>query len=319
VLVQLPSLRKKKFTYRPCLDLKSSGMKKTVALALPILISSWVQPINSTVNLYLANFLNDGQAAPALDYANKLYIIFVGVLTYGISNLIFPTVSRLAAGDNKKELATLIAKATKIVLAVILPVMVLFLLLRTPIVRFVYERGEFGPDSTALTASALLFYSFGMAGFGVSEILNKAFYATKDGKTPMFVAIAGISLNILLSFLFIRGLHTGLWGLALAASIAANVIALFHFILLQKQLRFFGKQDVKNVLKLVFSAVVMGILVFVTSRVCSFDASFFGKILALALPGLVGLGSYLLLMFLLKTEEAEDILKLLTQKAKKVE
>ncbi len=319
VLVQLPSLRKKKFSYRPCLDLKSSGMKKTVALALPILISSWVQPINSTVNLYLANFLNDGQAAPALDYANKLYIIFVGVLTYGISNLIFPTVSRLAAGDNKEELSSLIAKATKIVLAVILPVMVLFLLLRTPIVRFVYERGEFGPDSTSLTASALLFYSFGMAGFGVSEILNKAFYATKDGKTPMFVAMAGISLNILLSFFFVRGIHSGLQGLALAASIAANVIALLLFILLQKRLHFFKKKDAGNVLKLVLSAGIMGIFVFVTTNLCSFDASFFGKILALAVPGLLGIGAYLVLIFLLKTEEAEDILKIVKQKTKKVE
>ena len=158
---------KKKFRYRPVLDLKSKGIKKTILLALPILISSWVQPINATVNIYLASFLNEGQAVAALDYANKLYIIFVGVLTYAVSNLIFPSISRLAAGDNHEAFSSVVAKAVKVVLAIILPVMALFLILRTPIVRFVYERGEFGAQSTALTASALLFYSLGMAGFGV--------------------------------------------------------------------------------------------------------------------------------------------------------
>ncbi len=316
VLVQLPSLKKKQFHYRPTLALKSEGIKKTIVLALPILISSWVQPINSAVNLYLANFLNGGQAAPALDYANKLYIIFVGVLTYGISNLMFPTISRLAARDNKEELASVIAKAAKIVLAIILPVMVLFLLLRTPIVRFVYERGEFGAESTVLTASALLFYSLGMAGFGISEILNKAFYALKDGKTPMLIAMGGITLNIALSFFFVRSIHSGLWGVALAASISANLIALALVVSLQKRLHFFCKKDLGNITKLLVSALVMSIFVYVTRTAFSFGASFWGKLFDLVVPGAVGLIAYLVLIFLLKTEESKDILHILVHKKK---
>ncbi len=316
VLVQLPSLKKKQFHYRPALDLKSEGIKKTITLAVPILISSWVQPINSAVNLYLANFLNGGQAAPALDYANKLYIIFVGVLTYGISNLMFPTISRLATRDNKEELAAVIAKTAKIVLAVILPVMVLFLLLRTPIVRFVYERGEFGPESTRLTASALLFYSLGMAGFGISEILNKAFYALKDGKTPMVIAMGGISLNIALSFFFVRSLNSGLWGVALAASVAANVIAIALIATLQKRLSFLGKKDLVNVAKLIVSALIMGILVYITANSLHFAPHFLGRLLDLVIPGGLGLFAYLALIFLLKTEESKDILEILVRKKK---
>ncbi|MGN1058871.1 MAG: murein biosynthesis integral membrane protein MurJ, partial [Clostridia bacterium] len=281
IVVQLPALRKKQFRYRPVLDLKSSGMKKTVALALPILISSWVQPINSTVNIYLASFLNEGQAVAALDYANKLYIIFVGVLTYAVSNLIFPSISRLAAGEHQAELAVVIGKAAKIVLAVILPVMTLFLLLRVPIVRFVYERGEFGAQSTALTASALLFYSLGMAGYAVSEILNKAFYALKDGKTPMFVAMGGITLNILLSFMFVRGFKTGLWGLALAASIAATLIGIVLLILLNKRLHILKPHDGWNTLKLLVSAFVMGVCVYFSSHCLSLGDSLSGRFLSL--------------------------------------
>lgn len=307
VLIQLPALHKKKFRYRPMLDFKTDGMKRTVRLALPILISSWVQPINSTVNIYLSSFLNEGQAVAALDYANKLYVIFVGVLTYAVSNLIFPSISRLAAGDRRDELAKVVGKAVKIVIAVILPVMILFLLLRVPIVRFVYERGEFNAESTALTASALLFYSLGMVGFGISEILNKAFYAMKDGKTPMLVAMAGILLNILLSFAFVRGLHTGLWGLALAASIAANAIGIVLLLRLNRRLRFICRQDAVNTLKLLCASVVMGVCVYFVSVMLPFGDSLAGRFLDLLLPAVSGILAYLLLLFILKTEEAENL------------
>lgn len=318
VLIQLPALHKKKFCYRPVLDLKSDGMKKTVALALPILISSWVQPINSTVNIYLASFLNGGQAVPALDYANKLYIIFVGVLTYAISNLIFPSISRLAAGNHTEELAEVVGKAVKIVFALILPVMIIFLALRVPIVRFVYERGEFNAQSTTLTATALLFYSLGMVGFGISEILNKAFYALKDGKTPMFVAMGGISLNIILSFVMVRGFHSGLWGVALAASIAANVIGLVLLIRLNKNLSCFKPKDLFNTLKLIFSATMMLFFVYIANTKLIFADSLGGRFLAVLVPATLGIFVYVVLLFVTRTDESKELLAILHHKRRKV-
>lgn len=318
VVIQLPALKKTPFRYRPVLDLKDEGIKKTVLLALPILISSWVQPINSMVNIYLASFLNGGQAVAALDYANKLYIIFVGVLTYAISNLIFPELSRLEAGNKTEELAKLASKAAKTVLAVILPVMTLFLLLRTPLVRFVYERGEFGAESTALTASALLFYSLGMAGFAVTEILNKVFYATKDGRTPMLVAMGGILLNIVLSFLFVRWLGTGLWGVALAASISATAIGSALLIILNKRLRLFCCGDLVNTAKLLLSSCVMAICVIVVRNCFPSNGNFFITFLTLAASATVGLLVYGACLFFFKTEESADLKDMIKQKTKKV-
>lgn len=318
VIIQLPALHKKHFRYRPVLDLKSDGMKKTVGLVLPILISSWVQPINSIVNMYLASFLNDGQAVPALDYANKLYIIFVGVLTYAISNLIFPSISRLASGNHKEELAEIVGKAVKIVIALILPVMIVFLALRVPIVRFVYERGEFNAQSTALTSTALLFYSLGMVGFGISEILNKAFYALKDGKTPMYVAMGGISLNIVLSFVMVRGFHSGLWGVALAASIAANVIGLILLTKLNKILHCFKLKDLFNIVKLILSAGIMLICVYTSAESLPFTDSLIGRFLAVLVPAALGMLVYIVLLFITRTDESKELITILFRSRKKV-
>ena len=318
IVIQLPSLKKIKFHYQPVFDIRSEGIKRTLLLAFPILISSWVQPINSMVNIYLASFLNEGQAVAALDYANKLYIIFVGVLTYGISNLIFPSLSRLEAGNQTEELAKLITKAAKTVFAVILPVMVLFLLLRVPLVRFVYERGEFGAESTALTASALLFYSLGMAGFGLTEILNKAFYAMKDGKTPMLVAMGGITVNIALSFFFVRVLHSGLWGVALAASIAATAIAIALLVILNKRLHLLHISDGTNTVKLIASVLIMAACTIFIRNLFPENGPFLLTFLTLAASAAIGVLIYIACLFLFKTEEAADILDILKQKTKKV-
>lgn len=314
VIVQLPSLRKKQYHYRLVLDWKNEGIRKSAKLALPILISSWVQPINSMININLASGLSGGQAVPALDYANKLYIIFVGVLTYAISNMIFPSISRMAASEDKTEFTSVVCKAVRVVLVLITPVMVLFLVLRVPLVRFVFERGEFGAESTALTSQALLFYSFGMLGFGVQEILNKAFYSTQNAKKPMFVAMAGIAVNIALCFLLVKGFHVGLEGLAFSSSVASTLIAFALLVLFRKRYRFSVKNILLLLLKLCICGAVTAAGTYAVSSAFDFGANLFGKILNLAIPGMAGCLIYIIMVFLLRVEEANDVLLMLKKK-----
>lgn len=308
VLVQVPSLVKRKYRYRPVVNLRHPGIVKSARLALPILISSWVQPINTSINLYLASSLNGGQAMPALNYANKLYIILVGVLTYAVSNLIFPSISRLAAGDDKDEFRHIITRALSAVVAIIVPVMVLFVLLRVPIIQFVYERGEFGPEATALTAKALLYYSLGMAGFAATEILNKAFYSLHDGKTPMYIAMGGIAVNVALSFLFVRGLGMELEGLALAASIAAWLIALALVVAAHRRMRLVTGQLLLNFVKIACCAVVMGIGVWFVAQFFPAGASLWSKLVALCVPSAAGVVLYMAAAWLVRCEESKIVI-----------
>ena len=311
LIIEIPALIKKKYRFKPTLSLKNEGIKKSAKLALPILISSWVQPINTTINIYLASGLSGGQAVPALDYANKLYIILVGVLTYAISNLIFPSLSRAAENKDKTEFKDLAKNALRIVCAVIFPVMALFLVLNTPLVRLVYERGEFTQESTLLTSSALMFYSIGMLGFGIQEIANKIFYSTKDGKTPMYVAMAGISINIILSFVLVRGFMFGLQSLALSASVASTLIGTALVIIINKRYKMIDKSFIFNFLKQLLCTVLMGITVFFVSQSLNFPSGSIGKLLALIVPGGIGIIVYLILISILKTEEIKDIKNIL--------
>ena len=315
LIVLIPSLVKKKYSYRLKINFKNDGLKKALKLALPILISSWVQPINTMVNMFLASFLNGGQAVSALEYANKLYIIFVGVITYAISNLIFPSISRLAADmEKKQEFTDVLKTAISSVLFILVPIMIIFLLKRVEIIRVVYERGAFGKEQTELTSVALLWYSFGMLGYGLQEMLNKAFYAEQNGKTPMRVSVIGILLNIALSFVFVRVINTGIMGLPLAASIASTFMALVLAILLSRRYRIFNKDFMFNILKLAISAAVM-IGVMMPISAVSFSDSFIGRCLAFLVPALAGFTAYIVLVFVLRTNEVKAVLKIFRKRS----
>ncbi len=314
LIIEIPALIRKKYKFRPNFNFRNEGIKKTALLALPILISSWVQPINTTINIYLASGLSGGRAVAALDYANKLYIILVGVLTYAISNLIFPSLSRAAESKDKTEYKNLSKNALRIVCAVIFPVMALFIVLKTPLVRLVYERGQFDAESTQLTATALMFYSMGMLGFAISEIANKIFYSSKDGKTPMYIAMGGIVLNILLSFILIKGLSVGIGGIALSASVAANMIGAALLFVIQKRYSVLDKGFAIDFLKHLLGALVMGAVTYFVLRALSFGDGFVGKILSLIIPGGVGIIVYVVLLCILKAQEINDILNIVKTK-----
>ncbi len=304
-IIQIPSLVKMKYKYRPTFNFKNEGIKNVCKLALPIILSTWMQPINTMINIRLASSLNGGEAMTALDYANKLYIILVGVFTFTATNLIFPSLSRASAGDDSEKFNLIISKAVRYVVFIIAPVMIGFLLLSTPIIRLFYERGEFDAQSTALTSTALFCYSFGMLGYGMQEMANKGFYALHDGKTPMKVAFGGIVVNIVLSVVLVAVMKVGLGGLAISASVAANVIGFTLLYMLHKRT---GGILTKNfgafAVKILISVLVMGAVVFIVNRFIA-DTN---KLLAVAIPVAAGAVTYFVACAVCRVSEIGEIL-----------
>lgn len=311
IVIQIPALIKMKYKLRLKNPFGDSSIKRVCLLALPIIVSAWVQPINAMININLASGLNGGAAVPALDYANKLYIILVGVFTYTITNLTFPSLSRFAAADNTEAFAEMVRKSVKYVIFIITPVMAGFMLLSTPIISVFYERGAFGASSTRLTSSALFFYSMGMVGFGINEVMNKSFYALQDGKTPMRASVFGICVNIALSITAVVFIKTGLEGLAFSASVAANIIGFGLLILLNRRVKnIFTKDLFASAAKSVISALAMCAAVIFINKLLPFS----NKYLQLLVPASLGAAVYVLMCVILKSEEFFGILKTVMKK-----
>ena len=311
--VQIPSLIKCGYRYKPVLSLKDEGIRKVGMLALPIILSTWVQPINNLINIRLASSLADTGSVTALDYANKLYIILVGVFTFSITNLIFPSLSRACSEGDKEAFSNMSRRAIKYVVIIIMPVMFGFVILNKPIIRLFYERGQFDSHSTSLTATALLFYSLGMLGYGIQEICNKAFYALHNGKTPMVVSVVGISVNIALSIVLVAVFSATHWALAFSASIAANLMGFALLYLLQRSVGGIAGRELAGWFAKIFaSCVLMSIAAVGVHRLVG-DSS---KTLAVFVPAIVGAAVYFICCMAFRVSELTDIVNAVMLKIK---
>ena len=236
LVIQLPWLKKLGFRYTPRFDIRDPGLKEAALLALPVLVSSWVQPLCNVINMAFGSSLGDG-AVSALNWANKIYIIMVGVFAYAITNFIFPRLSRMGTEEHAEGFAETTRTSVGWIIFIITLVSALFLALSEPIIKVVFERGAFTASSTAVTANALFYYSFGMVGYAICEVLNKSFYAIQDGRTPMMTSIFGVLVNLGSAALLIQVFHMGVGGLALASAISSASIAAALLVMMNRRRR----------------------------------------------------------------------------------
>lgn len=320
MLVLLPPLKKRNVTYRFRFDLRDEGLKKTAILAIPVIISACVQPINGLINIRLASGLESGAAISALSYANKLYLIIASVFTLVLTNYIFPDLSRLAVKKDKEGLQGLINQSLSIVAFILVPLSILFVLLAKPIVELIYQYGSFTEHSTMLTSTALMFYSLGMVGYGFNEVLNKTFYSMQKSKIPMRVSVMGICANILLSVILVRVMGVG--GLGLSSSLAAFLIAFLLSRSIRKEFDgVINRETVKNILKIILSAVFLGIVTCFAYQLISryiIADGFVQRVVRLGVPAILGLLAYLIATFILRVNEWSSIKELTKKRGEQI-
>ncbi len=231
LFIQLPSLKKKGYRYSFKIDIKNEGIREVVRISVPILIGSWVQPITVLINKNFASYMNGGSAVSALDYANRLFIIIVGVFAFAITNYIFPSVSRIDTETEGSEFVSVMKTSIRSIVLIVAPIFAGMMILSREIITIVYARGEFNELSVKLCSTALFYYSVGMISYGVNEIINKCFYAMKKAYAPMLASLCGIAVTVVLS-LFLKNI--GIGGLALSASLGLITVTVILSFMVNK-------------------------------------------------------------------------------------
>lgn len=313
VLIQIPALKKLGFLYKPVLSFKDEGIKKMFVLAGPVLMVTMVQQVSFFISNGIASGLGNS-AISVLRYAFYLYTIIVGVFTYALSAVVFPTLSKMHADNNNEQLKSLINKAIKAIIFVLFPVMVGLMILKVPIIRVLLERGKFTHESTQITAMVLFYYSIGALGLGVQEILNKVFYAIGNTKTPMVAGIFGAALNIVLNITLVR--YLGVGGLALSTSITALFVMIILIYKLSHTIPgLIEKNTIALGMKVAFSSAIMGAVVFFSYTFLQGNAvTDIKTTIVLISSTILGISIYLLMNYILKTEEVLIFAKILKNK-----
>lgn len=310
VLVQLPSLVKIKFRYRPNLHLRDKNIRDTIVLAIPMLISTWVQPLYTLINARFASHIEG--AYSSLEYANRLYLIMTGVFSFVVTNLIFPKLAKANADDDRTRANQLVTMSLKAVVMVILPLMAGVIVLAKPITNVIYGYGGLA-DDTALVASTLACYAVGMVFLAVNEVLSKAFFSMKKSVTPMVTSIISMVFNLVLVLTIydiIKGDVTRLTGgLALAAAGGSVVNAVLNGGVLVKRFpEIIKKQDVLAIVKIILASIVMAVAVSVAYNLFGTYTGVMWNIAIIAVCGIVGLIVYAVMLILLRVSEFTGII-----------
>lgn len=308
-VIQLPALWKRGYHYRPDFHWKNQGLGKIGALMLPVMVSTWIQPINIFINTKFASRLYEGSGVAAIEYANNLYSIIIGVFVLSIANVIFPKLSRLGSNDQTEDFGETVGQTMESMAFLLIPMMIGLMLLSQPIVRLMYERAEFNGFATEITARALFFFSLGMLGFGIQTILSRAFYAVQDGKTPFYSGVASIVVNVVLCLLLVKPMNVG--GLALASALSSMVAAVWLLVPMAKKYDIIHGGFWLELGKMVLAAIGMAIPVFFLRNLLVQGLGTVGLlngILVVILPCGVGLLVYLVLAYVLRIEQCTYVI-----------
>ena len=305
--IQAPKLHKFGYRYRPCLPKFDESLKRSLKNAVPILIGTWTTPICAVINSRVASSLNDGRAITALDYANRLYIIIVGVFSFVATNLLFPYMSRAEASGDREETTRLIRTSSKALCYIIAPIAVGVALLAKPFIAVIYQRGEFTASDTLLTSEALAAYCIGMVFMAINEVIVKSLFAANRPKAPMVSSLISMTVNIVV--ITVLRPYLGVGGIALISGIATVVNLAINLVFAGKhRICVFPWRDIFDMLKSVAAAAAMiPYLLFITSRG-------WGSISTLAAGAGGGAVIFILVSLLFFSEEPRTVLKALHKK-----
>ncbi|HWP65270.1 MAG TPA: murein biosynthesis integral membrane protein MurJ [Candidatus Limnocylindria bacterium] len=220
LLVQVPSLRRVGFRYRPILDLRDPGVHQVVRLMAPATIGAAAVQVNVFVNSNFASYLGDGPVS-WLNVAFRFMQLPIGLFGVAVGTVALPALSRHAARKDLGALRGMLRQALVLTATLSIPAAAALAAFGVPVIGLIYEHGRFHEADTAAAARALAGYALGLAGYAGIKVVTPAFYALDDARTPMRVALLSIGVNLLLNWLFVRQLGLGHVGLAVSTSCVA--------------------------------------------------------------------------------------------------
>lgn len=262
--VQIPLLRRHGFRFRFRIDFQHPGIRRMARLIGPAIVGVSAVQINVLVNTQLASFLQDNGPVSWLSYSFRIIYLPIGLFGVAVGVVNLKEVSSYAARQQWQELKETVANSIRLIGFLSIPSAIGLFLLAAPVVRVLFERGDFEPLDTQFTAYAVMAYSVGLFAYSAIKVYVPTFYALNDTRTPVRVSIIAVLTNITVNVTLILTLpHDYRYvGLALGTSVSvilnSNLLA-YYFRRRLGDLRTHGVLSM--MLKTLGAGTVMGIAV----------------------------------------------------------
>jgi putative peptidoglycan lipid II flippase len=217
VLLPIPWLRGLDGRLRVLIDWRDPAVWRVFKLMIPVTLGLGLINFNAVVDSIFASRLIDPELAPtAIDKAFRLYMLPQGIFSVAITTVLFPSLSRMAARADMVAFRNTLGLGLRQIAFLLIPAGVMTAVLAEPIVRIVYQRGQFEPSQTPVVAGALAAFSAGLVFNGVMLLLNRGFFSLQSNWIPTAVALANLGLNAVFDAIFYR---FGTWGIPFSTSL----------------------------------------------------------------------------------------------------
>ena len=296
--------------YRPRIRIPilNARLKKFLRLFFPGLIGSGVIQLNIIIGTIIASFLPIG-AISHIYYADRLNQLPLAIFGIAMGIVLLPTLSKAIKQNNSEEIQATQNRSLEFSLLISLPSAAGLYILSFPIIHILFERGAFLAEDTFYTSKVLSIFALGLPAYILIKILVTCFFAREDTKTPLYVSIVSVIVNIVLSILLISSMRE--MGIAVATAISAWINAILLFLILYKDNNLFLESKlIRNSLKILFATIILVIgcyflneLIFINIA----DLSTIIKIINLLLVIICSKIIYLGMIFMLKVISIQDL------------
>lgn len=318
IVIQLPSLFRQGFKIRPFEFQKKvfahPGVRLIGRLLGPRIIGAAVYQLNILIDTIFASlsFLVGQGAIAAIYYASRLIQFPLGLFGHSISNATLPTLSELAVKKKMKEFAETVEFSLTNILFVIIPASFGLFILSGPIIKIIFQRGQFDQYSVMITSVALTFYAIGLAGFAANKFLALCFNSLQNTITPVKINGLALIMNIAFNILFVVVLKTKIAGLAFASSLSATIAAFIMYNSLHKVVSQINSGKIRiQILKMLASGMFMALVILI---IWYKAVQCLHPVLGLVITICLGVVVYILASFYLKINQSRDLFKWISRK-----
>lgn len=264
---QVPELHRQGFDFRADFNWNHPGLQKILRMMGPAILGNAAVQINVMVNTNFASRLPGNGPVSWLGYAFRFMQLPLGLFGVAIASATLPSISRSAGAGNIEEFRRTLSKSLGMVFLLTIPSSIGLVVLGRSIIGAIYLGGKFTSHDTQQTALALSCYAIGLAGYSALKVINPAFYALHDARTPMIVSVLSIAVNYATAATMLEVIGFGHAGLALSTSAVAIFGAVALFIILRNRIgRIHGRDLFHSLWRITSASVAMGAAVWGSSR-----------------------------------------------------
>jgi len=226
---------------------------------LPSIFSSGVTQINILVGTIIASF--QAGAVSYLYYADRVYQMNLAIAGIAVGTVMLPELSKYIKNNDTDNINNLQNRALELCLFLSVPAAVALILASEEITTSLFGYGSFDYESVINTSIALTFFAFGVPAFSILKIFSNFFFARNDTKTPFYLSVVSVTLNIIISVSLFSKL--GFIIIPIATSITSWINVLMHYFFIKKRnLYVFDNKFINKFPRMILSVVVMGIVLY---------------------------------------------------------